>query len=523
MTQIPKMTQILFECELLTDVILTQKSASTGNQTTLDFIPGSNFYGIVANQIYAENQADADKCFRLLHTGWIKFGDAHPIYNDIRALRTPAAYYHPKQMGLTECYIHRYVYDLIKSDEGKRNEFAQKQLKQCRTGFYAFSDMDGWHAVQTPTSFALKSAYDHNARRSADSQMFGYESLNKGLKMQFTLTYEESKIADEEIKEIEDLLIGTHRVGRSRSAQYGCVKIKALSKTSESVGKKNVSAEEPIVDIYADARLIFFDEFGVPTFTPTAQHFGFPDGYEIVWKKSQVRTFQYSPWNYKRQAYDTDRCGIEKGSVFVIARKEEQKNQSADFELSEYVGEYQLEGFGHILINPAFLKADSETGAVTYPLQKVTEQKVTLQSEQEAPIAIAEKDTPLVALLKERHNRDYYLERIYKAVEEYPDKDKWEGKEFAAQWGNIRKLATISSNVEDMENKLYKIAETSYLTHGVAKDKWEGHIQPLKKFVKKLRSEEKMPDSYIIMAMINLAAKMGKECGTNSKKGGNNE
>jgi hypothetical protein len=57
----------------------------------------------------------------------------------------------------------------------------------------------------------------------------------------------------------------------------------------------------------------------------------------------------------------------------------------------------------------------------------------------------------------------------------------------------------------------------------VAKDKWEGHIQPLKKFVKKLRSEEKMPDSYIIMAMINLAAKMGKECGTNSKKGGNNE
>lgn len=57
--------------------------------------------------------------------------------------------------------------------------------------------------------------------------------------------------------------------------------------------------------------------------------------------------FQYAPWNYKRQAFDADRCGIEKGSVFLVKTKEKMPATST-------IGFYQNEGFGHIVYNPVF-------------------------------------------------------------------------------------------------------------------------------------------------------------------------
>ena len=47
------MIRIKFECKLLSDVILNQSAATDGNNSTLDFIPGNSFLGIVASH-YAE-------------------------------------------------------------------------------------------------------------------------------------------------------------------------------------------------------------------------------------------------------------------------------------------------------------------------------------------------------------------------------------------------------------------------------------------------------------------------------------
>jgi hypothetical protein len=90
----------------------------------------------------------------------------------------------------------------------------------------------------------------------------------------------------------------------------------------------------------------------LPTFQPTIKDFGLDAG-TINWKKSQIRTFQYAPWNFKRQASDADRCGIEKGSVIAI-----EQMQGA---LKPYVGSYQNEGFGKIIVNPDFLETDPQT------------------------------------------------------------------------------------------------------------------------------------------------------------------
>ncbi len=162
------MKTLKFKCKLLSDVILNQKAASEGANNTLDFIPGSNFLGIVAAR-YDNFDDDAMEVF---HSGKVRFGDAHPVCKDhenMRTLRVPASMYYPKLKKASEvCYIH-HEYDRDKEGDGGNPQ----QLKQCRQGFYAFENSAGFKA-ETSTNFALKSAYDREARRSKDSQMFGY-------------------------------------------------------------------------------------------------------------------------------------------------------------------------------------------------------------------------------------------------------------------------------------------------------------------------------------------------------------
>lgn len=54
------------------------------------------------------------------------------------------------------------------------------QLKQCRQGFYVFKSNEA-QKVEISKSFAIKSAYDRELRRSYDSQMYGYESLERAM------------------------------------------------------------------------------------------------------------------------------------------------------------------------------------------------------------------------------------------------------------------------------------------------------------------------------------------------------
>ena len=165
------MSTIKLKCTLLTDVILNQKSATEGNRKTLDFIPGNNFLGIVASALYDE--VDRQDALILFHTGDVKFGDAHPSVEGIRGLKIPASMYYPKLKKMTdECYIHHLIPNLDAVD------LKNKQLKQCRSGFYCFSRNEG-REVQTVMNFAIKSAYDKANRRSKDEMMYGYESLAK--------------------------------------------------------------------------------------------------------------------------------------------------------------------------------------------------------------------------------------------------------------------------------------------------------------------------------------------------------
>lgn len=482
------MKTLKFKCTLLSDVILNQKAATEGPNKTLDFIPGSCFLGIAAGVLYKEMN---EKTMEIFHSGRVRFGDAHPSENKMRGLKIPTSMFYPKLSKVSEeCYIHHAIPDKdLDSDD-----FKKKQLKQCRTGFYVFKDNKATE-VKTATNFAIKSAYDNNKRRSKDEQMYGYESLQKGLELFFEVEVDKEEYA----KEIKDALIGEDkRVGRSRTAQYGLVKIEEDTYADTPSGDQNGE----YVTVYADGRLIFLDEEGLPTFRPSIKDLGLDDG-EIVWAKSQIRTFQYAPWNFTRQCFDADRCGIEKGSVFVV------KTSQGNFK-SQYVGSYKNEGFGKVIYNPEFLKADgaglAEYKITTYGRNSLVNVKKELRG------------TVLLDYLKKQKDIENIESNVYKEVNTWVEgnKDKFKGDTFASQWGAIRSIAMTHKSLASLREELFNKRTTrngksepdAYLTHGVAAEKWSerGRRNALEEFVDKLN------DSNAQIAIINLAAEMAKKC-----------
>lgn len=473
------MKTLKFKCTLLSDVILNQKAATEGPNQTSDFIPGSCFLGIVANEY---EKFGNDKAWTIFHSSKVRFGDAHPSKGDVRGLKIPASLFYPKLNKLTdgEVYVHHAIPNL--DDE----ELKKKQLKQCRSGFYTFANTEA-KQIKTETNFAIKSAYDKVKRRSKDEQMYGYESLQKGLELYFDVEVDNDDLA----AEIKSALIGDNkRVGRSRTAQYGLVKIELFDYTEITSGKK----QDNIVLVYADGRLIFLDEYGSPTFQPTEIQLGLPENAKILWDKSQVRTFQYSPWNYQRQCFDTDRCGIEKGSVFVV---DVSKCDNLPEFKSRYLGSYNNEGFGKVIYNPAFLNAN-EDGIVEYsiliPNDTVELQKTVMEG------------TSLLKYVTLKQRQLNSCNEVYTKVNNWVEKNQklFQGKEkFSSQWGAIRGIATATKKDSQIKDNVI-----TYISHGVKSSDWDGDRKT------KLQSfmEEECSNENIREMLINLAAEMAKKC-----------
>lgn len=488
------MKTLKFKCTLLSDVILNQKAATEGPNQTLDFIPGSCFLGIVASEY--DKFEKGGKAMEIFHSGKVRFGDAHPSKDSIRGLKIPASMFYPKLKKITDgkIYIHHAVPDL-ESDEMKR-----KQLKQCRNGFYTFV-VNKAMEIKTETNFAIKSAYDREKRRSKDEQMYGYESLQKGLELYFEVQMENNDLATD----IKDALVGTKRVGRSRTAQYGLVKIELLP-TQDEQEYKDLETTQTItllkdkdgkdvkcITVYADGRLIFLDEYGVPTFRPREEQLGLPKDSKIIWDKTQIRTFQYAPWNYKRQCFDADRCGIEKGSVFVV---DVSKCYHLDLK-SQYIGSFKNEGFGKVIYNPEFLKAEKDGKAFYQVKNKAQESPKTNKKEMAG--------TPLLDYIKKQQSEEIKENDIYSNVNKWVNDNKtaFQGKEkFASQWGAIRGIAMATKDDSKISDNVI-----AYIGHGVKSSDWDGNRKKkLEEFMKKCDTNN------IRESLVNLAAEMAKKC-----------
>ena len=445
------MEKIYFKCKLLTDIIISEKSATDGHKHTLDFIPGANFLGICARQY---DKLSKEEQLMMFHTGDVQFGDAHVMHNGIRTLRIPSSMFYPKGKKIEDyCFIHHG----LNPENCPQINGKDIQLKQSRKGFYAFDAVD--KTIQKKdilTAYAIKSAYDYDKRRSEDEQMYGYESIDAGYEFLFEVRLSDK--AEKLSKIITDYLEGTHSIGKSKTAQYGLVEI---TKTDDIKAFPDYSSEkskdfnnESIQVVYAESRLIFFDEKKMqPTFQPTAKQLGFEENAEIAWELSQIRTFQYTPWNNKRQTFDADRCGIEKGSVIVVKHATIPPKE-------DVIGSFKSEGFGKVIFNPSFL--EFKEGLSTWSFGP-KEQKDTKDSKN-----ITSVEVPLLRFLKEKKESAEANIGIMNIVNEFVRNNKhlFMDEDFKSQWGSIRDIA-VQFDGEKLKEKL-----KDYINSGVAKDKW---------------------------------------------------
>ena len=465
-----------FICTLLSDVILSMHSSATGIKETLDFIPGNNFLGIVAKQLY--NKLKQEEQLALFHSAEVYFGDAHPYIHGQRAIRVPVAYYHPKYDENT-LYIHHLV-----DHTQLHREQQQLQLKQCRKGFYIIED-NILKKVNIITSISVKSAYDSENRRSKDEQMYTYQSMQQGAQFAFEVRANNAEV----LAQIENALCGIHSIGRSRTAQYGRVEI-AVGNFQEPESQSITSTE---VVVYADSRLIFIDQYGLPTMQPTAEDLGLNG--KILWDKSQIRTFQYAPWNGKRQEWDMDRCGIEKGSVFVVECTDVVEN------LPSLVGAYTNEGFGKVIINPTFLQTRPDTnGQSLYQLGK-------LNSNEQYAIRyhhIGECDRALVQMLETKQAKIALEQKVYQAAKDFVEKHQniYQQAKFKSQWGQIRSIA-MSSTCSDIKDTVLE-----YLEKGVKKTDWAG--KPLTILKKAMEDMQKLSPEALQLFLVNVASRITK-------------
>lgn len=391
------MKELIFQVEFLSDIVLPATSNTEGNIEQLDFIPGSNFLGMAAREYDRY-----DNSFAVFHSGKVKFGDATILVDNKETYKMPLSFFHDK---LVEDVLvnHHHVKDF--------SEF--KQLKQKRKGYITHT-LD---EVEIKYNYAQKSAYDKQNRRSKDSSMFGYSSMPAGTFWQFTVKYDET-LSKDDVEKIKTTLIGKKRLGKSRSAQYGQVKI-SLQGTSENV--EVFSTQEEVV-LYAKSRLSLVDENANATYDLKYLTEGLTDA-NIVWEKCQLRTSSYARYDGTRRGEDYERVVINSGSVIVLREVSEEQLSA----IRSGVGVYWSEGFGEVLVNPGFL---SETDVFSLKSNNGEEslEKVAIENE-------------LALFLQKREVTQKSKFDLADSVSEFISKNKPIYKNIkSAQWGKIRSI-----------------------------------------------------------------------------------
>ena len=451
------MSKIYFKCTFLSDVILHASSNSEGKIDRLDFIPGSNFLGMVARK-YNDFKEDAKKIF---HDGAVRFNDATIAIDGNITYHVPFSWYAPKGVSIDdEAYKLYNEYHLTKEEYDKLIE-ESKQPKQQRVGYFT---IDG-KFTKLSYIYRQKSAYDRKKRRSKKSQMFGFFALPKDLEWIFSVELDDDKYKDKIIK----LLTTAKYLGKARNAEYGNIKIKQIEKPASEAPQllQPVKIDGKFyIFLYAKSRLALTDDLNINSYTPSLNSLQITNGaIKIDYEKSYIRTSRYTPYVDVRANFDFERLVIDKGSVIAVEVEKDFDVKAYQEKISKGIGLYLSEGFGKVIVNPTFVIEKN-------PFAK-------LEKKEESNKIKTEK-SPLVKWLqaqKDKETQNYkLLKRVKEFIKNYPDV-----KNKKSQWGQIRSLCNSSQGDDDIYNKLFSNElrnnhPKGFLLHGKAKEKWSNNL-----------------------------------------------
>ncbi|MBN1664023.1 MAG: hypothetical protein JW943_10525 [Deltaproteobacteria bacterium] len=464
------MNTLCFKTLLQSDVIFSERSATTGGHSTLDYIPGSAILGLCASQLYSELGKDA---FKVFHSGHARFGCAYPLDElNHPMMPIPIAWHTEKGKSANkeQKLETASIFNMLFTTEEREKELQIQQPKQIREGYFS---LNGSY-VKPLSSYRLKTAIDRDkGGRPKEEQFFGYESLDKGSAFYFTIEFDDN--VDESIQEkIRNMLTEKpRRIGKSRTAEYGAVTFSVL----KGLPVKNAPAlNGNYLTVYCLSDIALRDEqTGVPTLIPESHHFHLDKVMgpcDFLPEKSFIRTRTYSPYNRTWQTHDLERNVICKGSILSFFAKQDAIKMNLialQEEIECGVGCYRQDGLGKVLINPPFL-ADWQF--------RPDDTQSPLLELNTMPQADDPLDNSLISWLTANHAFSELDEKAGNKVEEWivplisgvkKLKTKAPGK---SQWSQLRTIAIQSASISDFKQLLFD-SDKALCTRGVTRKKWD--------------------------------------------------
>ena len=326
------------------DCVFSASTATEGGHESLDRVPGSALLGVAAADLY--QQLSREDAWLAFHSGKIRFTDGLPWNGSNQGYPMPYAWHHKKTESADKdgALQAERLYNLLAVDHIDDAEGGRIQPKQLRSGYV---HIDGaW--TKPAHRLRLKTAIDSATGRAAEGQLFGYDALARG--QQFVCFVEADDDTDSELFErVIQSLQGERWLGRSRSAEYGRVRISSLDAQQPQPGE----VKSGRLTLWALSDLALCDEQGLPTLIPDAGALGLQQA-RLDTRRSFLRHRRYSPWNAARHGYERERMVLEAGSVLCFDLNQTPTAETLE-RLQQGVGLYREAGLGRLWVNPPLL------------------------------------------------------------------------------------------------------------------------------------------------------------------------
>lgn len=442
------MKQLHFKLTLNEPLVLMKNTKTEQNTEVLTYIPGSIFRGIIAGYLF-RNKAKTNIINDIIFSKKVCFGDAHLSINDERSLPIPFSFYREKSGEQI-----RNFHFLEKDD------FNTKQ-KQIRKGYFIGNENE-ITVNNIATNSRMKSSRNRDTRSSKEGGLFIYPFIERLQSFHFSVVINGNDELEKIIKDIFDKK--TKRLGKSKSAEFGGDAYFEYKKTEEI----NTNNEITTQYIFAESNLCFLNEYGDFTVTPTLSQLTGSDSesVKIDWEKSQIRYRKYYPYNNHRKNWDAERLIVEKGSLFVLTKKIDIKN---DF-INKGIGCFVNEGFGRVRTNLSIFEIENVNLSKSETNTNTDETKDTIEN----------KKSPLLTALQQKKTYKDNIDKAKKLVNN--DKIKFSKPITSSQWSSVYNICVGITNLDTLNDKLFN--ENNGICTSGARNPWnKNDIKELNKII----------------------------------------
>ena len=330
--------------------VFSRNSTTEGAHKTLLGPPGGALLGWAA----AGGRYDDFKgaAWTIFHSGRVRFSNATPLTdNGEPAWPAPQILTYPKTGP--KAFVDGRLNQAADVRIGRPNDDTKQ--REVMKGLLSAS----FKTVRTTTGGRLRTALERGA--AAPGRLFGYAHIEPGEDTLYAAAIEadDGALSDLEWRTLVAAFDGkVLSLGRGAGTSYGggyaCeardgegLDLWPRGRCAQADGKR--------VRVWALSDCALLDERGMPTFRPTSEALGLPNGGILDERESAISARRYAPWNRTLKGRDLDRQVIEAGSVFTFRYA---NGVPWDSDGPGSVGLWREAGLGRIWVSPPFLKPE---------------------------------------------------------------------------------------------------------------------------------------------------------------------